>query len=161
MRLKISFAWEFRPRWQQNIYTVTDNKLKHKSREQIMKSWSEMASHKAKSSFSTSTDREWSLVYDRHSVPCVCERWCRRTYRAFMVGASRTAVSSEMPEGVHMKYSGNKQQVSKCTERTSLSYMALLYIQQLYFLQLWKITYLQEWLWSEFSLDTFNLLLYK
>ncbi len=50
----------------------------------------------------------------------------------FMVSTSHTAVFSEAPESIHTKYSVNKQQVNKCTGRTSLSNMATLDTQQLY-----------------------------
>ncbi len=40
------------------------------------------------------------------------------------------AVFSETLEGVHMKYSVNKQQINECTRRVSLSKMATLYTQQ-------------------------------
>ncbi len=49
-----------------------------------------------------------------------------------MVSASRTAEFSKTPEGVHMKYSVNKQQINECAGRASLSNMATLYTQQLY-----------------------------
>ncbi len=52
--------------------------------------------------------------------------------KVFMVRVSGIAVFPETPEGVHTKYSVNKQQVNKCTGRASLSKMAALCTQQLY-----------------------------
>ncbi len=40
--------------------------------------------------------------------------------------------SPNRQEGVHKKYSVNKQQVNECTGRTLLSNMPILYTQQLY-----------------------------
>ncbi len=60
---------------------------------------------------------------------------------AFMVNALSTAVISERPEGVHTKYSVNKQQVNECPGRPELSNMATLFIQQLHCYNCGKLCY--------------------